>query len=337
MIINGREGGPTTGGPPFVSMKKFQERLRLLNRNRILFPLVTLVFLGIMASIVSPHFLTSTNIKNIASQLAIGAILAVGEASVILVGGIDLSVGSVLALSGAITAILMKWYSVPIFISILAGLAIGLAAGALNGLIVAKIRIPSFIVTLAMLAATRGLTLVVTGGKPVSGFVSTFLTLAGYLGPIPVLFLISLILTIVWQLVVSYTRFGHHLYAAGGNEMAARLVGVNVDKIKILVFMFSGLCAGLSGILLNARLNAAYPTAGEGYELDAVASAVLGGVSFAGGVGSILGAYIGAIVMTVLGNILNLLKVPAFYQYVAKGVILAIAAISLSRGVKYAK
>lgn len=318
-------------------MHKLKKRLLILNRNRILFPFATLLFLILVASIVSPHFLTPTNVKNVASQLAIGAILAIGEATVILAGGIDLSVGSVLAISGAITAILMKWHNVHILLSILGGLGSGLLAGFLNGLIVVKVRIPSFIVTLAMAAAMRGLTLVVTGGKPVSGFVQPFRALAGHLGPFPMLFLISLLLTIIWQLVVSYTRFGHHLYAVGGNEVAARLVGVRVNRVKLFAFMFSGLCAGLSGVLLNARLNAAYPTAGEGYELDAIAAAVLGGVSLSGGIGSILGAYLGAIVMTILGNILNLLKVAAFYQYVAKGIILAIAAISLSRGMKIAK
>lgn len=318
-------------------MRKLKERLHLLNRNRIFFPLVTLLFLGVVASIVSPHFLTSTNVKNVASQLAIGAILAIGEATVVLAGGIDLSVGSVLAISGAVAAILMKWCQIPILLSILSGLGTGIMAGFLNGIVVVKVRIPSFIVTLAMAATTRGLTLVITGGKPVSGFAVPFRALAGHLGPFPILFLISVLLAIVWQLVVTYTRFGRHLYALGGNEIAARLVGVNVDRVKLLAFTFSGLCAGLAGVLLNARLNAAYPTAGEGYELDAIAAAVLGGVSLSGGIGSILGAYVGAIVMTVLGNILNLLKVAAFYQYIAKGVILAIAAISLSRGIKTAK
>ncbi|MEN3010297.1 MAG: ABC transporter permease [Candidatus Bipolaricaulaceae bacterium] len=318
-------------------MKEFRERLRHLNRNRIFFPIVTLLVLVFAASLASPHFFTSTNIKNLASQLAIGAILAIGEATVILAGGIDLSVGSILGLSGAVIAILMKWYEVSHILSILAGLGIGVAAGMLNGVVVVKIRIPSFIVTLAMAATARGLTLVITGGKPVSGFVASFRALAGYAGPFPVLFLLSVGLALLWQLVVSYTRFGRHLYAIGGNEIASRLVGLNVDKVKILVFSFSGLCAALAGALLNARLNAAYPTAGEGYELDAIASAVLGGVSFSGGLGSIFGAYIGAIIMTVLGNVLNLLKVAAFYQYVAKGLILAAAAISLSRGLKFAK
>jgi len=318
-------------------MKQLKVRLQQLNRNRIFFPFISLVILAVAASLASPHFLTSTNVKNVASQLAIGAILAVGEASVILSGGIDLSVGSLLALSGAVSAILMKWYNLHILLSVLAGLAVGLLGGILNGVIVVKVRIPSFIVTLAMAAVARGLTLVITGGKPVSGFAAPFRSLAGYLGPVPVLFLISLGVAILWQVIVTCTRFGHHLYATGGNEIAARLVGLNVDRVKIIVFAFSGLCAALSGVLLNARLNAAYPTAGEGYELDAIAAAVLGGVSFSGGVGTIVGAYVGAIVMTILGNILNLLKVAAFYQYVAKGLILAVAAVSLSRGIKFAK
>jgi ribose transport system permease protein len=314
-----------------------RERIRALNRNRVFFPILTLSALFLIASFVSPHFLSSTNIKNIASQLAIGAILAIGEASVIICGGIDLSVGSVLAIAGCINAVLMKWYEVSIPLAFAAALFIGCFAGFLNGVVVVKVRIPSFIVTLAMAATARGLTLVITGGKPVSGFVASFRSLAGYLGPIPTLFLIATGLTLLWQLVLSYTRFGRHLYATGGNELASRLVGLNVDRVKIIAFTFSGLCAALAGILLNARLNAAYPTAGEGYELDAIAASVLGGVSFSGGIGSVVGAYLGAIIMTILGNILNILKVAAFYQYVAKGIILALAAISLSRGVKFAK
>ena len=320
-----------------IATNALRERIRVLNRNRVFFPILTLSALFLIASFVSPHFLSSANIKNIASQLAIGAILAIGEASVIICGGIDLSVGSVLAIAGCVNAVLMKWYEAPVTLAFAAALLIGCFAGFLNGVIVVKVRIPSFIVTLAMAATARGLTLVITGGKPVSGFAVSFRSLAGHLGPIPVLFLIATSLAILWQLVLSYTRFGRHLYATGGNELASRLVGLNVDRVKIIAFTFSGLCAALAGVLLNARLNAAYPTAGEGYELDAIAASVLGGVSFSGGVGSVLGAYLGAIIMTILGNILNILKVAAFYQYVAKGIILALAAISLSRGAKFAK
>jgi ribose transport system permease protein len=320
-----------------VTTGELRERIRKLNRNRVFFPVFTFALLFLIATFVSPYFLTSTNIKNIASQLAIGAILAMGEASVIISGGIDLSVGSVLAIAGCVNAVLMKWYATSISLSLIAALFVGCFAGFLNGIVVVKVRIPSFIMTLAMAATARGLTLVITGGKPVSGFVAAFRSLAGYVGPIPVLFLIATGLAIIWQLILSYTRFGRHLYATGGNELASRLVGLNVDRVKVVAFTFSGLCAALAGVLLNARLNAAYPTAGEGYELDAIAASVLGGVSFSGGVGSIIGAYMGAIIMTILGNILNILKVAAFYQYVAKGIILALAAISLSRGVKFAK
>lgn len=308
-----------------------------INRNRVLFPLSALAVLVVVASLISPHFLTPMNIKNVLSQVSIIAILAAGEACVILTGGIDLSPGAVLAIGGSITAVLMKWVGLPISVAILGGLAAGLTAGLVNGVMVAKVRIPSFIATLAMMAVARGGTLVLTGGKPVSGFARPFRALAGYAGPFPILFLIAVGIYVLWQFVLSHTRLGRYIYAVGGNELATRFVGVDVRRVKLAVFLFSGLCAALGGIMLDARLNAAYPTAGEGYELDAIAAAVLGGVSFSGGVGSLVGTFMGALVMTILGNILNLLKVAAFYQYIAKGLILAVAAVSLSRGVRFAK
>ncbi len=311
--------------------------LRRINRNRVLFPLMALLLLVIVASSLSPHFLTPMNIKNVLSQVSIIAILAVGEACVILTGGIDLSIGAVLAIGGSITAVLMKWAGLAIPWAVLGGLAAGALAGGLNGLMVAWVRIPSFIATLAMMAVARGGTLVLTNGRPVSGFLRSFRALAGYAGPLPLLFLITFGVYVLWQLSLSHTRFGRYVYAVGGNEIGARFVGVNVRRVKLLVFVLSGLCAALGGIMLDARLNAAYPTAGEGYELDAIAAAVLGGVSLSGGVGSLVGTFFGALVMTILGNILNLLKVGAFYQYIAKGLILAIAAVSLSRGVRFAK
>jgi len=311
--------------------------LRRINRNRVLFPLGALALLVIVASSLSPHFLTPMNIKNVLSQVSIIAILAAGEACVILTGGIDLSVGAVLAISGSVTAVLMKWAGVTIPLAVLGGLGVGALAGALNGLMVAWVRIPSFIATLAMMAVARGGTLVLTNGRPVSGFLRSFRAIAGYAGPLPLLFLITFGVYVLWQLALSHTRFGRYVYAVGGNETGTRFVGVNVRRVKLLVFILAGLCAAIGGIMLDARLNAAYPTAGEGYELDAIAAAVLGGVSLSGGVGSLVGTFFGALVMTVLGNILNLLKVGAFYQYIAKGLILAIAAISLSRGIKFAK
>ncbi|MGY4707593.1 ABC transporter permease [Candidatus Bipolaricaulota sp. J31] len=311
--------------------------LRRVNRNRVLFPVGVLALLVVVAASLSPHFLTPMNIKNVLSQVSIIAILAVGEACVILTGGIDLSVGAILAISGSVTAVLMKWAEVGIPLAVLGGLGVGALAGALNGLMVAWVRIPSFIATLAMMAVARGGTLVLTNGRPVSGFPRAFRSLAGYAGPLPLLFLITLGVYVLLQLALSHTRFGRYVYAVGGNETGTRFVGVNVRRVKLLVFILAGVCAAVGGVMLNARLNAAYPTAGEGYELDAIAAAVLGGVSLSGGVGSLVGTFFGALVMTVLGNILNLLKVGAFYQYIAKGLILAIAAVSLSRGIKFAK
>lgn len=312
-------------------------QLRRINRNRVLFPFTALILLIVVATFISPHFLTPMNIKNVLSQVAIIAVLAAGEACVILTGGIDLSPGAVLAIGGSVTAVLMNWAGVPIVVAILGGLSAGLAAGLVSGILVAWVRIPSFIATLAMMAVARGGTLVLTGGKPVSGFEDGFRSIAGYAGPLPILFLIALGIYVIWQFVLSRTRVGRYIYAVGGNELATRFAGVDVHKVKLAVFLFSGLCAALGGVMLNARLNAAYPTAGEGYELDAIAAAVLGGVSFSGGIGSLVGTFMGALIMTILGNVLNLLKVAAFYQYIAKGMILAIAAVSLSRGVKFSK
>ena len=308
-----------------------------LNRNRELFAFTALLGLIAIGALLSPHFLTATNIKNILSQVSIIAVLAAGETYVILTGGIDLSVGSLLAAAGAITAAMIKWQGLPIFVGILGGLAVGAMAGAINGLFVSKVKIPSFIITLAMMAIARGIALIVTGGKPISIFPPQFTAIAGYIGHIPMLIIITVAVYTVWQFILSKTKIGRYIYAVGGNEEATRFLGVKVDMVKLIAFTFSGFCAGLSGIMLAARLDSAYPAAGQGYELDAIAASVLGGVSFTGGVGSLIGTFMGALVMTIIGNLLNLLNVSAFYQYIAKGVVLAIAAMSLSRGVKYAK
>ena len=316
---------------------KFRLLVESANRNRILFPFATLITLIVISSLVSPYFLTIINIKHLLAQVAIIAVLAVGETYVILTGGIDLAPGSILALGGAVSAALIKWFGLPVPIGMLAGLFIGALAGATNGILVARVKIPSFIVTLAMLAIGRGATLVVTNGRPITGFPHGLSAIASYIGPIPVLIIIVFVLYVLAQLVLSYTKLGRYIYAIGGNEQAVRVVGINVNRVKLFVFIFSGVCAALGGIMMNARLDSATPTAGQGYELDAIAASVLGGVSFTGGVGSLTGTFMGALIMTVLGNLLNLLGVAAFYQYIAKGMILVIAAISLSRGVKYAK
>lgn len=317
--------------------KRFRFLIESINRNRILFPFFSLTALIIISSLISPYFLTAINIKNILAQVSIIAVLAAGETAVILTGGIDLAPGSLLALGGAVAAALIKWAGLPTLIGILGGLTIGVMAGAINGLLVARVKIPSFIATLAMLAIGRGATLVITSGHPITGFPRGLRAIDSYVGPIPTLIIIVLGLYILSQMLLSYTKLGRYIYAIGGNEQAVRFVGVNVNQVKLFVFIFSGFCAALGGIMMNARLDSATPTAGQGYELDAIAASVLGGVSFTGGVGSLAGTFMGALIMTILGNLLNLLGVSAFYQYIAKGMVLAIAAISLSRGVRFAK
>ena len=212
--------------------------LESINRNKILFPFFSLIVLIAVSALVSPFFLTLINIKHLLSQVAIISVLAAGETFVILTGGIDLSPGSLLALGGAITAALIKWAGVPPIIGIIGGLGAGIAAGAVNGLLVARVRIPSFIATLAMLAVGRGVTLVITNGRPITRFPHEIQTIASYVGPIPVLIIIVLVIYLLAQLLLSYTKLGRYIFAVGGNEQAVRFLGVNVNQVKLFVFIF---------------------------------------------------------------------------------------------------
>jgi ribose transport system permease protein len=308
-----------------------------LGEYREILPFSALLFLVVVSSILSPHFLSPTNIRNILAQVSVIAVLSAGETYVILTGGIDLSPGAVLAFSGVVAAGFMKWWGVSGYLAIGIGILVGIVCGAINGLLVTKVRIPSFVATLAMMAVARGGALIWSGGVPISLFPPEFRSIATYFGPFSGLTFIMLAVYVGGQLVLSRTRIGRYIYAIGGNEDAVRYSGVKADLVKLYAFTFSGFCAGLGGVMAAARLDSAYPIAGEGYELDAIASSVLGGVSFVGGIGSLTGTFMGALIMTILGNVLNLLRVPPFYQYVARGAVLAIAAISLSRGVRYAK
>ncbi|MGB9857817.1 MAG: ABC transporter permease [Dictyoglomaceae bacterium] len=316
---------------------KIIERWQWIFEKREVFPLFALLGLIIVSSIISPYFFTVINFRNILAQVAVIAVLAAGETFVILVGGIDLSPGSVLALSGAVVAYLMKFLDVHPFLAIIFALSVGTFAGLINGFLVTKVKIPSFVATLSMMAVARGGALIITGGSPISLFPPTFRLIARYLGPVSGLTFIMLFIYILGQFILSKTRLGRYIYALGGNEEALRYSGIKADKVKLFVFAFSGFCSALGGVMLTARLDSAYPIAGEGYELDAIASSVLGGISFVGGVGSLIGTFMGALIMTILGNILNLLQVPPFYQYLARGLVLAIAATSLARGVRFAK
>ena len=287
---------------------------------------IGLLILVIVLSFMSPYFLTIPNILNIIRQVSIIAIVSFGMTMVILTGGIDLSVGSMLAFAGAVSAGMMVNSGFNVFLAILIGLAAGTALGFFNGLAVAKAKLPAFIVTLAMMTVARGFTLIYTDGRPISGFNETFRFFgAGYLGRIPIPVVIMFIFLIVIYILLKKTPLGRYIYAIGGNETATKLSGINTDKIKIAVYALNGFLAAVSGIILTSRLNSAQPMAGEGYELDAIAAVVLGGTSLSGGSGTVIGTIVGALTIAVLNNGLNLLNVSSFYQLVAKGAVILLA------------
>ncbi len=288
---------------------------------------VVLGALVLALGLMSDRFLTSTNLLNVTRQVTINAILAAGMTVVILSGGIDLSVGAVLALSGAVGAGLMAaGYGWPVGVA--GALVVGLAIGVVNGLFVAYAKLPPFIVTLASMALARGLTLVYTGGRPIAVRDVAFTWWGhGYVGPIPVPVLLMAAVYVAAHLALTRLKIGRLVYAVGGNETAARMAGVRVERVKVVVYALSGLAAGLAAVVLTARLVSAQPTAGQGYELDAIAAVILGGTSLSGGRGSVGGTVIGAFVIGVLANGLNLLNVSPFYQDVAKGAVILLAVL----------
>jgi ribose/xylose/arabinose/galactoside ABC-type transport system permease subunit len=290
---------------------------------------IALAFVLLMAilSVLSPSFAAVSNLLNIARQVSINAILAAGMTFVILTAGIDLSVGSVLAFSGAVMAGLLA-AELPLVVSIGVGLTLGTLLGLLNGVIITKGKVQPFIATLAMLTIARGATLVYTDGRPVTGLPDAFVWLgAGDIGRIPVPVIIMALVFLGAHLILTRTVLGRYVYAIGGNEEAARLSGVNVIAYKTLVYGLSGLLAAVSAVILTARLNSAQPTAGAGYELDAIAAVVLGGTTLAGGEGSVGGTLLGAFIIGVINNGLNLLNVSAFYQQVVKGAVILLAVL----------
>jgi len=284
-------------------------------------------------SVLSERFFTISNMLIVMRQTSIVAFLAVGMSFVILGAGIDLSVGSVLAFSGAVGAGVMQ--NGGIFFGILAGLALGTALGAFSGIVITKLKIPSFIATLAMMAIARGGTLVYTDGRPITGLPSSFAFLGrGYIGNVPFPIILMLIIFILAYIVLKLTRFGRYVYATGGNINAARASGIKVNNVIISTFAISGFLSGLTGMVLASRLNSAQPTAGMGYELDAIAAVVLGGTNLFGGEGELWGTLVGAFIMGILNNGLNMLNVSSFYQQVVKGIVILIAVTVAQSGKK---
>ncbi len=297
--------------------------LEYLRRSSVF---LILLLIGLVFSLGSSEFLTPSNLINVALQTSIIAIVAIGMTFTILTAGIDLSVGSLMALSGALAAGLAVRLGWGTYAGIAAALAAGVVLGAVNGLLIVRGGMPPFVATLAMLAVARGLTLVYTQGRPIAGIGEDFIFwgTGRWLGvPLPVILLV--VIAVVAHVVTRFTRFGVYVYATGGNEEPTRLAGISPDRIKLAVYMISGFTAALGGVLLTARLWSAQPNAATGWELDAIAAPVLGGTSLFGGVGSIGGAVVGAFIIGVMSNGLNLMGVPSYYQQVIKGVVFILA------------
>lgn len=292
-------------------------------------PLLGLLILIIVVSALNPAFLEPLNILNLLRQVAINALIAFGMTFVILTGGIDLSVGSTLALSSALMASLLVFGFHPL-LAIVAGCIIGAILGAVNGLMVTKGKMAPFIATLATMTIFRGLTMVFTEGNPITGLSDSLMFQLfgrGYFVGIPVPAITMAITFALLWVVLHKTSFGRKTYAIGGNERASIISGIKVHRVKIMVYSLAGLLAGLAGAILTSRLDSAQPTAGTSYELDAIAAVVLGGTSLSGGRGRIVGTLIGALIIGALNNGLNLLGVSSFYQLVVKGIVIVIAVL----------
>jgi ribose/xylose/arabinose/galactoside ABC-type transport system permease subunit len=286
---------------------------------------LALVLLMLAFSILSPYFFTTQNFSNILIQSAITIVVASGATLVISSGGIDLSVGSILCLSGILTAMSVK-AEIPAWLSILIGLSSGVIMGAINGFLIGVVKITPLIATLASLSVLRALAYIITDARPIYGFpMSIRIFGTGYLGPIPYAFIVAIVVALLLILVLKRTRIGRYTLAIGGNEEATRLSGVNIWGTKILIYAIAGLCYSVAALVLTARLNAAEPLAGSGLEMEAIAAAVIGGASLAGGIASIPGTIIGAILMATLKNGLTLLSVQPYFQQLTIGIVIVAA------------
>lgn len=292
--------------------------------------LIALVGLMIVITIINPSFLTTNNLLNLLLQVTANGFIAFGMTFVILTGGIDLSVGSSLALSSALAAGLIGG-GLPVPVAIVLAICLGGLFGMLNGLLIAYGKLAPFIVTLATMTIFRGATLVYTNGNPVTkglsdSFLFQFLG-QGYIVGIPFPVILMFLIFVILAILLHKTAFGKAVYALGGNEKAAYISGIKLNKVKIIIYTISGMMASLSGLIITSRLSSAQPTAGASYEMDAIAAVVLGGTSLSGGKGRIWGTLIGALIIGVLNNGLNIIGVSAFWQQVVKGIVILIAVL----------
>ncbi|MFC1923137.1 ABC transporter permease [Chloroflexota bacterium] len=286
---------------------------------------VSFLILCLVLSLLSDRFLTVGNLTNVLRQSTINLIIAIGMTYVILTAGIDLSVGAVLALATVVTADLLQ-RGVPILPTVVLGLLLGGVLGMANGLLISRVKVPAFVATLGMMTVARGLALTYTQGRPITGLPDAFRYIGtGYLGPVPMPIIVAGITFLAGYILLTRTRMGMYIYALGNNPVAAHYTGIATSNYITFVYVLAGSLAALAGMILVARLDSAQPTAGISYEFDAIAAVVVGGTSFAGGEGSLMGTLLGVLVISVLNNGLNLLNVSSFYQPVVTGLVIALA------------
>jgi inositol transport system permease protein len=286
-----------------------------------------LILMVIGMTAVKPVFIRSANLINIFRQVSVIGTLALGVTLLIITGGIDLSSGSVLALVGVVTATAAA-PGQSVFVAVLIGLLVGGLCGLINGSILAATRIPPFIVTLGMMTAARGAALLYTDGRPVSDLSDEFLVIGtGTVGPIPIPVIIFLTMGVITHILLRKSKFGRTIYALGGNEQAAKVCGISVQKVLVIIYTYAGIMSAVGGVILTARVSSGNPTAGLAYELDAIASAVIGGTSLDGGVGTITGTIIGALIIGVLNNGLTLIGVSPYWQQIIKAIIIVGAVV----------
>ena len=312
----------------FKQKKKAQGVKKLGNNSSVIGILIALAALCLDLAIASPVFLTVSNFLNVFQQISINFVVAVGMTFVIISGGIDLSVGSNIALSGLLMGILMKNFGVPVPITIISCILFSGLIGLINGALIAYLNLPPFIATLGTMSIVRGAAYTVTAGQPIYTFPAGFTAIASRVGGFPLYTMIILLVVFFlgWY-ILRYTRVGRYTYAIGGNENCAKLSGINFRKVKCFVYTVSGLCCGVAALLLSSRLDSAVPTNAEGQEMDAIAAVVIGGTSMSGGEGSMIGTLIGILIIGIISNGLNLLGVAQGPQKMVKGAIIVVAVI----------
>ncbi len=288
--------------------------------------LIGLLVVILIFSILKPKFLDINNIFNLLRQASINGLLALGMTFVVLTGGIDLSVGSILGASGIFAALVAQNQGIPWFVAVLIGLGVGLILGTINGVVVSWLKVPAFVATLGMLTVARGITYLASNAQPVPGLSEGFLKIGGgSVGIIPIPVVILVVVFIICSIILYWTKYGRYIYGVGGNARAARVSGINVKKITCSAYMIAGILAGLAGVVLTSRVSSGLAMAGQNYETDAIAAVVMGGTSLAGGKGRLWGTLIGVLIIAVLNNGLDMMAVSSYWQLIIKGIIIVAA------------